>query len=72
MIDDVADRVAKAAAEQSKRQAAAKRRERLRSGVARSAYSVTSFAAEIDKDPATIFRWIAKGVIKSVRFKARP
>jgi hypothetical protein len=65
---DIRDRVATATAAQEKRRGAAKRRERVQGRVARSAYSISSFAVEVDKDPATIWRWLKRGVIQSVTF----
>jgi hypothetical protein len=66
--DDINARVARAAAEQERRGAAAKRRQKVQGRVARSAYSIASFAVEVDKDPATIWRWIKDGKIESVKF----
>jgi hypothetical protein len=66
---DISARVADATAEQERRQDAARRRRRVQGRIARSAYSITSFAIEVDKDPATIWRWLKRGVINSVTFE---
>jgi hypothetical protein len=66
MTDDIHARVAKAAAEQQRRQGAGKRKERVEQRVQRAGYKLSEFSAALGIDDATAFRWINKGVVRAV------
>ena len=62
-MSDLNIRAAKAVARQTRAASAAERKTRLE----RIAYTVDEVAEALARDPATLHRWIAQGLIRAIR-----
>jgi hypothetical protein len=65
--ESVDPQISEAVAEQERRRQAKLRKKQVEKRVGRAAYSPEEFAALMRVDPATVFRWLRTGKVRSAK-----